>query len=117
MGTDWSGDAADTPYDCCSNSESIPITCVPRAFASSIGMTTGTRGVCLSTDSACNMDFGTNSTELGNLESMAMNAAVSLASMQEPIQAVTNGNLNCCSNSENGQLFCIPSLLGPALCD
>jgi len=112
---DWVANAADTPYDCCSNPESIPINCVPRIFAPSVGITSPglVPGVCSSTDSACNIDTDTDSTELGNLEAMATNAAASLASLQGPIQAVTNGNLSCCSNSENGKTFCYPSAFGP----
>ena len=56
-------------------------------------------------------DFGI---ELDTLEARAKNAAKSLEQSCQGIEELAEGNLRCCSNSENGKMVCIRSIFAAA---
>ena len=100
---------ASNPFDCCANPDNNQMNCVQRTFASGTVTSPGNAGECLSTDSLCS-DATIPQDEIGALEVLAGNAAISLGSTCQAIEVLATGNLQCCANSQNGQMGCIATM-------
>ena len=104
------------PIDCCANADNNQMHCIQRTFASGHVSSPGTPGMCLSTDSLCG-GATISKDEIGTLEVLAGNAAISLGSTCQTIEMLATGNLQCCANSQNGQMGCIATMFAGGLID
>ena len=95
-------------YDCCADESKNQMRCIRRQFAAGLVTSPGTPGQCLSDDAMCSIDESTDFQKdfLGTLEAKAYSAAISLNSICEAMEYLSNGDLACCSNSQNGQMVC-----------